>query len=149
MRTTPKKPTRGRSYEPPEDFDQHAQDMQSTVWYRGSVAGSHVEGPDGAYDISRRVAYLINPIRGSWLIGIDSVLLGRGGSHYCAFQVAPAPVGHVMKYETRKDEVERRIVSAQILTPAQQTRRRVREVRAAPVRTSPRLALGAIASATV
>ena len=146
MRIIPRRPNRFRKYDSVEEFEQLAAGMESTVWYRGPQTGLHLELPNGTFDVARRVSYLVNSQFGSGLAGKDSALLGRGGSHVSLLEIPSYPVGQVSAYKTRRDDVLRRIVSAQILTPAPPARRRAR--RAETVRTAPRLALGSLGIAT-
>lgn len=117
MRTQPKRPTRGRRYDTPELFDDQAQAMVDELLFKGAGTGARIEGPTGAVDIARRVLYLQNSPSQRQLAGKTSDLIGRGGSHYnVTFKQYGEPVGYIKSYETRRDMVQTRIVSAEIIT---------------------------------
>lgn len=118
MRVHPKKITRGRSYDTPEIFDRQAQTMVDELLYQGEQTGLKVETESGSVDIARRTIYLRNATSQRQMIGKPSELLGKGGSPYNAvFMSNGISVGHTTQYETRKDRVQRRIVSAKVITP--------------------------------
>jgi hypothetical protein len=117
MRTQPKKPTRGRKYDTLEFFDDQAQAMVDELLFRGAGVGTKIETPNGTVDIARKTLYLQNSPSQRQLAGKTSDLIGRGGNHYTVtFKQYGEPVGHIKSYETRRDTVQTRIVSAEIIT---------------------------------
>ncbi|HSX33233.1 MAG TPA: hypothetical protein VLF91_02755 [Candidatus Saccharimonadales bacterium] len=119
MRTFPKKPSRRRTFVEPEIFDEQAQDMVDALLYAGPQAGTKLEGPDGLLiNIARRVVYLRNSPSGRQLVGKNSSLLGRGGGRYDKVYIPHHPVGHIHTRETRRDRIQTRVVSAEVILPS-------------------------------
>lgn len=119
MRVHRKKETRGRQYDTPELFDARAQAMVGELLYAGPQTGLRLDVETSAIDIARRTVYLQNGASGKQLVGKTSDLLGKGGSQYSSvFMRNGIPVGHVRSYESRRDSVQRRIVSAEVITPS-------------------------------
>jgi hypothetical protein len=117
MRTHPKRRTQDRQYDTPALFDTQAQAMVDEVLFNGHETGTQVEGINGTVDVARRTVYLVNSPSVEQLAGKTSELLGRGGGRHSIEFWGRTPIGHTTVFETRKDSVETRVVSAAILRP--------------------------------
>jgi hypothetical protein len=118
LRVHPRRPTRGRRFETPDRFDAAAQAMIDNALYTGRQVAVKIDDLGGEIQIARRTLYLINSPSDAQLAGKIGDMLGRGGNEHSMEFVQRHPVGHVHRYETRKDRVERRVVSAELLRPA-------------------------------
>lgn len=116
MRVQPKQESKRHTHLPVDLFDTQAQSMTDTLLFTGGQSRTRINGSDNSFvDIVRKTAYLRNSTSQRQLVGKSSELLDKGGSEHNAIYMRRQPVGHIESYETRKNIVQARIVSAEVI----------------------------------